>query len=126
MVCDIVPDIGYFFLDKASDYSLISLCFLPMQVGRIVQKLKHKLRPEYAYFNALEIDAILSAPKEELHQLIIGLYGEHLLPATMYEIEQALRGPDTITGYDNNNLPIYVIPEKRLKNVFARLRNLLS
>jgi hypothetical protein len=95
MVCDIVPDIGYF--------SLTSLCFLPMQVGRIEQKLKHKLRPENAYFNALEFDAILSAPKEELHQLLIGLYGEHLLPATMYKIEQTLRGPETITGYDKNN-----------------------
>jgi hypothetical protein len=46
-----------------------------MQVGRIVQKLKLKLHPENAYFNALEFDAILSAPKEELHQLRIGLYG---------------------------------------------------
>ena len=97
-----------------------------MQVGRIVQKLKHKLRPENAYFNALEFDAILSAPKEELHQLLIGLYGEQLLTATMYEIEQTLRGPDTITGYDKNKAPIYIISKKRLKNVFARLRNRLS
>jgi hypothetical protein len=124
MVCDFVPDIGFFFIDM--DYSLISLCFLPMQVERIVQKLKHKLRPEYAYFNALEFDAILSAPKEELHQLLIGLYGEHLLPATMYEIEQTLRGPDTITGYDKNKALIYIISKKRLKNMFARLRNQLS
>ncbi len=87
MVCDIVPDIGFFFfLDNALDYNLISLFFLPIQVGRIVQKLKHKLRPENAYFNALEFDAILSVPKEELHQLLIDLYGEHLLSATMYEI----------------------------------------
>ncbi len=80
-----------------------------MQVGRIVQKLKHKLRPENAYFNALEFDAILSASKDELHQLLIGLYGEHLLPATMYEIKQTLRCPDTITGNDKNKVPIYLI-----------------
>ncbi len=58
-----------------------------MQAGRIVQQLKHKLHPENAYFIPLEFNAILFAPKEELHQLLISLYGEHLLPARMYEIE---------------------------------------
>ncbi len=97
-----------------------------MQVGRIVQKLKHKLRPEIAYFKALDFDAIISAPREERHQVFIGLNGEHLLPATMFEIEQILCCPDTIIGYDKNKAPIYIISEKRLKNVFARLRNRLS
>jgi hypothetical protein len=41
----------------------------------------------------------------------------------MCEIEQTLRGPDTITGYDKNKAPIYIISMKRLNNVFARLRN---
>ncbi len=96
--------------------SLISLCFLLMQVGRIVLSWE-------TYLNALEFDAILSARKEELNHLLIGLYGEHLLPATMYDIEQILRCSDTITGYDKNKAPIYIISKKRLKNVFARLRN---
>ncbi len=51
-------------------------------------------------FKAEGFDAILSAPKEELHQLLIGLYGEHLLPVTMYEIEKTLRNPNTIRGFD--------------------------
>ena len=45
--------------------------------------LKHKI---WCY-------VILSAPKDELHQYFIGLHGDQLLPATMYEIEKVLRGP---------------------------------
>ena len=47
----------------------------------MVRLLKHKIRPENAYFKAHDFDFILSAPKEELHQFFIGLYGDHLLPA---------------------------------------------
>jgi hypothetical protein len=74
----------------------------------------------------VNFDVILSAPKEELHQLLLGLYGEHLLPATMYEIEKVLRSPDTIRGYDKNGAALYIISKTRLKNVYARLRNRLS
>ncbi len=90
--------------------------------------LKHKLRPDDACFKAKGFDAILSAPKdsEELHQLLIGLYGEHRLPATMYEIEKTLRNPNTIRGFDKNGAPIYIISKQRLKTVFSRLRNRLS
>jgi hypothetical protein len=65
------------------------------QVEKLVLILKHKLRQDNAYFKAKGFDAILSALKEELHQLLIGLYGEHLLPATMYEIEKTFRNPNT-------------------------------
>jgi hypothetical protein len=60
----------------------------PTQVEKLVFSLKHKIRPDNAYYKAEDFDVILSAPKEELHQLLIGLYSEHLLPATMYEIEK--------------------------------------
>ena len=69
VVPDTVPDI-YFF-----------------QVERVVRLLKHKLRPENAHHKANSFDFILSAPKEELHQFLIGLYGDHLLPATKHEIK---------------------------------------
>ncbi len=61
-----------------------------MQVDRLVRELKHKLRPEIAYFKAEEFEFVLSAPKEELHKFLIGLYRDYFLPATMYEIEKAL------------------------------------
>ena len=95
-------------------------------MDRLVRQLKHKLRPENAYFKAKEFEVILSAPKEELHQFLIGLYGDHLLPATMYEIEKTLRGPDTIKGYDKNGSPMYIISKKMLKEVWKRLRDRIA
>ena len=92
----------------------------------MVRELKHKLRPENAYFKVSEFEFILSAPKEELHQFLIGLYGDHLLPATMYEIEKALRGPETIKGYDKNGAAMYIISKKMLKQVWKRLRDRLA
>ncbi len=86
---------------------------------QVVRELKHKLRPENAYFKAKEFEFVLSAPKEELHQFLFGLYGNHLLPATMYEIEKALRVPETIRGYDKNGAAMYTISESK-KNRFGR------
>jgi hypothetical protein len=117
IVCDIVYDIDL-NLRYFSDFST--------QVEKLVRILKHKLRQDNAYFKAQGFDAILSAPKEELHQLLIGLYGRNLLPATMYEIEKTLRNPNTIRDFDKNGAPIYIISKQRLKTVFSRLRNSLS
>ena len=64
VVPDTVPDV-YFF-----------------QVERLVRLLKHKLIPENANHKEHNFDFILSAPNEELHQFLIDLYGDHLLPAT--------------------------------------------
>jgi hypothetical protein len=33
---------------------------------------------------------IACAPKEELHQFLIGLYGKHMLPATLHMYKQRL------------------------------------
>ena len=92
----------------------------------MVRQLKHKLRPKNAYFNALNFDAILSAPKEELHQFLICLYGDHLLPAIKYEIEKVLRGPDTIKGFNKNKDPQYIISKKMLKGFWKRLQDRLA
>jgi hypothetical protein len=120
VVYDIIPDV---MSDIVSD--IISDAYF-FQVETLVRQLKHKLRPENAYFNAHNFDAILSAPKEELHQFLIGLYGDHLLPATKYEIEKVLRGPDTIKGYNKNKDPQYIISKKMLRGVWKRLRDRLA
>ncbi len=83
VIPDIIPDIMSDII-----YVIVS-CDYFFQVEKLVRLLKHKLRPENANFNAHNFDAILSAPKEELHQFLIGLYGDHLLPATKYEIKSA-------------------------------------
>ena len=92
----------------------------------MVRQLKNKHRPENSFFNAHNFDAILSAPKEELHQFFIGLYGDHLLPATKHEIKKVLRGPDTIKGFDKNKESQYIISKKMLRGVWKRLRDRLA
>lgn len=96
------------------------------QVANVVRQLKHKLRPENAYFKAHDFDFILSAPKEELHQFFIGLYGDHILPATMHELEKILRGPDSIKGFNKDKQPQYIISKIMMKRVWKRLRDRLA
>jgi hypothetical protein len=85
----------------------------------VVLLLKHKLRPENAYFNAHNFDVILSAPKEELLQNFIGHYGDHLLPATKHEIEKVLQNTDTIKGFNKKKgfQPEYIISKKMQREV---------
>ncbi len=52
------------------------------------RRLKHNLTQENAYFKAKNFDDIASAPKQELCRCLIGLYGEHMLPATLHEYEK--------------------------------------
>ena len=108
VVPDTVPDV-YFF-----------------QVERLVRLLKHKIIPENAYHKEHNFDFILSAPNEELHQFLIDLYGDHLLPATKHEIEKCLRGPDTIKSFNKKKEPEYFISKKMLRGVRKRLRDRLA
>ena len=54
-------------------------------------------------------DHIASAPKEELHQFLIGLYGEHILPATLHEIERLLHNDMYSMGVDAKGNQKYLI-----------------
>ena len=90
------------------------------------RRLKHKLIPENAYFKAKGFDHISCAPKEELHQFLIGLYGEHILPATLHEYERLLRNPIYSTGNDKDGNPKYLISKKMMADIWARLRDRLA
>jgi hypothetical protein len=134
IIHDIVHDIVYYLYDTVYNQSDIIYYIVynidlhlryfrdvSTQVEELVRILKHKLRLDNAYFKAQGFNAILSALKEELHQLLIGLYGEHLLPATMYEIKKTLYNPNTIRGFGKNGAPIYIISKQRLKTFFLIL-----
>ena len=55
------------------------------------REIKHKLRPHNAFLRAKDLDLPASHPREreELHQFLIGLYGEYVLP--WYTYTQVLR-----------------------------------
>jgi hypothetical protein len=102
------------------------LHFIYFQVEQEQRRLKHKLTTENAYFKAKDFDHIACAPKEELHQFLIGLYGEHILPATLHEYERLLRSDLYSTGVDKDGNKKYVISKKMMAGVWARLRDRLA
>jgi len=68
----------------------------------------------------------MSAPKEDLHQLFIGLYGEHIIPASFYRYTQVLRRDDLVLGTTNKGNPRYLVSSKMLGGVWIKLRNRLA
>lgn len=85
------------------------------------RRLKHKLLIPNAYFKAENFDHLQATPRESLHQIFIGLVGEHIAPATMFEYEQVLRRPDLMLSADRP-----VISSATMAAVWKRLRDRLS
>lgn len=90
------------------------------------KELKTKICPENAYFKAQGLDFFKAIPREELHQFLIGLYGDYIIPATVYEYEKVLRDPQLITSQPGARITTHVISNERLAAVWARLRDRLS
>lgn len=113
-----------------SIYHVISLCaeVLLLQVEQLEKELKTKLCPENAYFKVASegFDLYKAIPREELHQFLIGLYGDYIIPASVYEYERVLRDPALITSQPGARITTYVISNERLAAVWARLRDRLS
>ena len=91
------------------------------QVKKKEQELKHKLRPENAFLKAIDLDLPAACPREELHQFLIGLYGEYIIPASLHSYTQVLRHPALYHGKDRP-----VVTDHRLRGVWTRLRDRLS
>jgi hypothetical protein len=58
----------------------------------------------------------LSAPKDELNQWYLGLFGDHIVPAVLYRYTQVLRRPDHI---NSKGKPL--VTTARLEAVWKRL-----
>jgi len=99
----------------------------PHQVAAAERKLKHKLFPVNVMLEIKHCDVLQAAPKEELHQMLIGFYGEHVIPATFYEIKETLRRPDLVLSRTRDGaVSRYAIPDDMLKGAFARSRDRLT
>ena len=91
------------------------------------RKLKHKLYPVNAMLEIEHCDTLQAAPKEELHQMLIGFYGEHVIPATFYEVKETLRRPDLVLSRTRDGaVSRYAVSDDMIKGVFARLRDRLT
>ena len=81
-----------------------------------------------AYFRASYFDYIANVPKEELHQFLIGVYGDNILlvPATLHEFERTLRNDMHSTGVYANGNQKYLITKTMMAAIWARLRDGLA
>ena len=98
----------------------------PKQLQELEKKLKTKICPLNAYFKAQGLDLYRSIPREELHQFLVGLYGDYIIPSTVYEYEKVLRDPQLITSQPGARITTHVISNERLAAVWARLRDRLA
>ena len=76
------------------------------QVGDKERELKHKLRPRNAFLQAEGLNLPAACPREELHQFLIGLYGEYVIPSSMHKFIQVLRGKELYLGQGDFKRPL--------------------
>ena len=72
------------------------------------------------------MDFLAACPREELHQFLIGLYGDYIIPSTLYEYHKVLRRPDLVTSRPGAEIVTHLISNERLAWVWARMRDRLS
>jgi len=97
-----------------------------VQVADLESSLKSKLRPPNAYRRAKGFEYLSAVPREELHQFLIGLEGDYIIPSTVYEYEKVLRHPSLVTSKQGAKVTTYVISNAMLASVWARLRDRLA
>ena len=74
-------------LDAARDQLLDDddgLIGLVKDVKAVERRLRHRLLPRNAWQLVPFFELFLSAPKDELHQWYLGLFGDHIVPAVLY------------------------------------------
>ena len=70
-------------------------------------------------------DFLQAMPREELHQILIGVYGNYIIPSTLYEVEQVLRRPDLIFSKPGADKVRYLVSNEMLGGVWAWLQDRL-
>jgi hypothetical protein len=107
-------------------YIACCIAYIGMQVEAIEKKLKHKLRPYNDFLKAVGLDYPAACPREELHQFLIGLYGDYIIPSTLYEYHKVLRSPDLVMSKPGAQITQNLVSNEMLAGVWARLRDRLS
>ena len=79
-----------------------------------------------AYNRAQNFNWLQAVPREELHQFLIGVYGDYVIPSTLYEYEQVLRRPDLVISRPDARIVKYLVSNDMFAGVWARLRDRLS
>ena len=64
--------------------------------------------------------------QETFAPTFIGVYGEHIIPASFYQYTQVLRRPDLVIGQTGNGNTKYLVNNKMLGAILMKLRNRLA
>ena len=109
-------------------YVMISylISCLNSQVAEAEKELKMKIRPRNAFFSCYKFSFLSALPREELHQFLIGLYGEYIIPSAFHLITSVLRKPEFILSRSDKGVTKYLVTNDMLGNVWIRLRDRLS
>ena len=120
--------ISYFISYMISLHGIIShlISHLISQVDDAEKALKMKIRPRNAFFSCYNYAFLAGLPREELHQFLIGLYGEYIVPSAFHSITSVLRKPELILSRSDKGVPRYLVTNAMLENVWIRLRDRLS
>ena len=81
----------------------------PVQVADLESSLKSKFRQLNTYRRAKGFEYLSAVPREELHQFLIGLEGDYIIPSTVYEYEKVLRHPSLVTSKQGAKVTTYVL-----------------
>jgi hypothetical protein len=99
---------------------------LNSQVEEAEKELKMKIRPRNAFFSCYKFAFLAALPREELHQFLIGLYGEYIIPSAFHLITSVLRKQEFILSRSDKGATKYLVTNDMLGNVWIRLRDRLS
>ncbi len=98
------------------------------QVAEAEAALKMKIRPVNAFFQCYNFAYLSGLPREELHQFLVGLRGEYIVPSqsAFYLITSVLRKPEFILSCSDKGINKYLVGNEMLERVWIRLRDRLS
>ena len=88
--------------------------------------LKMKICPMNAFLKCYNLEFLTALPREELHQFLIGVYGEYIILSAFHSIKSVLRKPEFILRTSDKGVNTYLVTNDMLENVWVRLRNRLS
>jgi hypothetical protein len=96
------------------------------QVDEAEKALKMKIHPMNALLKCYNLEFLSALPREELHQFLIGLYGEYIIPSAFHSIKLVLCKPEFIPRTSDMGVNTYLVTNEMLANVWVRLRDRLS
>ncbi len=97
-----------------------------LQVQDAEKALKMKILPRNAFLLCYKLNFFAATPREELHQFLISLYGEYIIPSAFHSIKLVLCKPEFILSTDAKGVHKYLVTNEILEDVWVLLCDCLS